>query len=165
VNPWPPLGVVKFQTRSLCIHADSSLHVGKRKSLGSLERDTSHRPRITKQETRFPNSQNRCWSAELQSLTTYYPLLRLAYEPPLIDPIGGLSLEVLLILPSFIVFTVGSARLTLWSMAKQPHHYAVAYPYLWDAIPWMVLGFPVLLAAWRSSRMSNEPRDGSGVQR
>jgi hypothetical protein len=55
--------------------------------------------------------------------------------------LGGLSLAILLILPSFIVFTVGSGRLTLWSSAKQANQYAVAYPYLWDAVPWMALGF------------------------
>ncbi len=59
----------------------------------------------------------------------------------LLTRLGGLSLAILLILPSCNVFTVGSARLTLWSMAKHPNHYAVAYPYLWDAVPWMALGF------------------------
>lgn len=54
--------------------------------------------------------------------------------------LGGLTLAILLIVPSCTVFTVGTTRLTMWSMAKQPNNYAVAYPYLWDAVPWMALG-------------------------
>jgi hypothetical protein len=53
----------------------------------------------------------------------------------LLERVSGLSLAVLLITPSGCSFSVGRARLTLWSMAHQPNHYAVAYPYLWDAVP------------------------------
>jgi len=59
----------------------------------------------------------------------------------LLPRLGGLSLAILLFLPSCNVLAVGSVRLTQWSMAKQPNHYDVAYPYLWDAVPWMTLGF------------------------
>ena len=54
--------------------------------------------------------------------------------------LGGLSLAVLLIMPSGYIFAVGSGRFALWSMAQQPNQYAVAYPYLLDAGPWMALG-------------------------
>jgi hypothetical protein len=59
----------------------------------------------------------------------------------LLKRLGSLSLAVLLLIPSGCVFEVGSRRLALWSMAQQPNQYAVAYPYLWDAVPWMALGF------------------------
>jgi hypothetical protein len=29
----------------------------------------------------------------------------------------------------------------MWSMAKHLNHYAVAFSYLWDAGPWMAVGF------------------------
>jgi len=54
--------------------------------------------------------------------------------------LGGLSLAVLLLMPSAYAFVVGGGRLALWSMAQQPNQYAVAYPYLADAVPWMALG-------------------------
>ncbi len=60
---------------------------------------------------------------------------------------GGLSLAVLLFIPSGCEFEAGSRRLASWSMARQPDYYAVAYPYLWDAIPWMTLGFLGLMGS------------------
>lgn len=65
----------------------------------------------------------------------------------LLERLTGLSLAVLLITPSACSFSVGSARLALWSMAQEPNHYAVAYPYLWDAVPWMTLGFIGLIGS------------------
>jgi len=59
----------------------------------------------------------------------------------LLTRLAGLSLAVLLIIPSVYVFAVGNERLVHWMMAQEPNRYAVAYPYLWDAVPWMTLGF------------------------
>ena len=61
--------------------------------------------------------------------------------------LGGLSLAILLIMPSGYVFAVGGGRLALWSMAQQPNQYAVAYPYLLDAVPWMALGLLGLIGS------------------
>lgn len=58
----------------------------------------------------------------------------------LLKRLGGLSLAFLLIIPSVYVFAVGNERLVHWMMAQEPNRYAVVYPYLWDAVPWMVLG-------------------------
>ena len=65
----------------------------------------------------------------------------------LLKRLGGLSLAVLLIMPSGYAFVVGIGRLALWSMAQQPNQYAVAYPYLLDAGPWMALGLLGLIGS------------------
>ena len=65
----------------------------------------------------------------------------------LLKRLGGLSLAVLLIMPSGYAFVVGVGRLALWSMAQQPNQYAVAYPYLLDAGPWMALGLLGLIGS------------------
>ncbi len=68
-------------------------------------------------------------------------------EVRLLKRLGGLSLAVLLIMPSGYAFVVGGGRLALWSMAQQPNQYAVAYPYLADAVPWMALGLLGLIGS------------------
>jgi len=65
----------------------------------------------------------------------------------LLTRLGGLSFAVLLFIPSGCAFEAGSRRLALWSMAQEPNQYAVAYPYLWDAVPWMALGFLGLIGS------------------
>lgn len=65
----------------------------------------------------------------------------------LLKRLGGLSLAILLIMPSGYAFAVGGGRLALWSMAQQPNQYAVAYPYLLDAVPWMALGLLGLIGS------------------
>lgn len=65
----------------------------------------------------------------------------------LLTRLGGLSLAVLLIIPSGYVFAVGNERLVHWLMAQEPNRYAVAYPYLWDAVPWMALGLLGLIGS------------------
>lgn len=65
----------------------------------------------------------------------------------LLTRLGGLSLAVLLFIPSGCAFEAGSRRLALWSMAQEPNQYAVAYPYLWDAVPWMTLGLLGLIGS------------------
>jgi len=61
--------------------------------------------------------------------------------------LAGLSLAVLLIIPSGYVFAVGNERLVFWLMAREPDRYAVAYPYLWDAVPWTALGLLGLIGS------------------
>lgn len=68
-------------------------------------------------------------------------------EVRLLKRLGGLSLAVLLIMPSGYAFVEGGGRLALWSMAQQPNQYAVAYPYLADAVPWMALGLLGLIGS------------------
>ena len=58
----------------------------------------------------------------------------------LLKRLVGLCLAVLLLGTSGYVFFVGLGRLALWYGAQQPNQYAVAYPYLADAVPWMALG-------------------------
>ena len=65
----------------------------------------------------------------------------------LLERLGGLCLAVLLIGPSGYVLAVGGGRLALWWMAQQPNQYAVAYPYLLDAVPWMALGLLGLIGS------------------
>jgi hypothetical protein len=65
----------------------------------------------------------------------------------LLKRLVGLSLAILLIMPSGYTFIVGGGRLALWSMAQQPNQYAVAYPYLLDAVPWMALGLLGLIGS------------------
>lgn len=58
----------------------------------------------------------------------------------LLKRLGSLSLAVLLCIQSGFIFIVGGGRLALWLVAQRPNEYAVAYPYLADAVPWMALG-------------------------
>jgi hypothetical protein len=64
-----------------------------------------------------------------------------------LKPLVGLSLAVLLIIPSIYVFLVGNERLIHWLRAQEPNRYAVAYPYLSDAVPWMALGLLGLIGS------------------
>jgi hypothetical protein len=65
----------------------------------------------------------------------------------LLKRLGGLCLAVLLIVPSAYAFIIGGGRLALWWTAQQPSQYAVAYPYLADAVPWMALGLVGLIGS------------------
>lgn len=58
----------------------------------------------------------------------------------LVKRLGGVILAVLLIVPSGYVLGVGSGRLAIWLDAQHPNQYAVAYPYLSEAVPWMAFG-------------------------
>jgi hypothetical protein len=65
----------------------------------------------------------------------------------LLKRLSGLSIAILLLGPSGYVFFVGLGRLGLWYWAQQPNQYAVAYPYLLDAVPWMALGLLGLIGS------------------
>jgi len=65
----------------------------------------------------------------------------------LLKRLGGLCLAVLLIVPSAYALLMGGGRLVLWWTAQQPSQYAVAYPYLADAVPWMALGLLGLIGS------------------
>jgi hypothetical protein len=65
----------------------------------------------------------------------------------LLKRLGGLCLAVLLLSLSGYVFVVGVGRLALWWVAQQPDQYAVAYPYLLDAVPWMAFGLLGLIGS------------------
>jgi hypothetical protein len=54
--------------------------------------------------------------------------------------LSAIGLALLLSVPSGCAFLTGGARLALWSTARQPHQYAVDYPYLSDATPWIAMG-------------------------
>ena len=54
--------------------------------------------------------------------------------------LSAIGLALLLSVPSGCAFLTGSARLAIWSTARQPNEYAVDYPYLSDAMPWMAMG-------------------------
>jgi hypothetical protein len=66
---------------------------------------------------------------------------------PLLKRLGGLCLAVLLLGPSAYAFIKGSGRLALWWTAHQLSQYAVAYPYLSDAVPWMASGLLGLIGS------------------
>ncbi len=51
-----------------------------------------------------------------------------------------IGLALLLSVPSGCALLTGGARLALWSTPRQPHEYAVDYPYLSDAMPWIAMG-------------------------
>jgi hypothetical protein len=61
--------------------------------------------------------------------------------------LGDLCLAVLLLGPSAYAFIQGGGRLALWWTAHQPSQYAVAYPYLGDAVPWMASGLLGLIGS------------------
>lgn len=65
----------------------------------------------------------------------------------LLKRLCSLCLAVLLLSLSGYVFALGGGRLALWWMAQQPNQYAVAYPYLLDAVPWMALGLLGLIGS------------------
>src|SRR5688572_5279151 len=65
----------------------------------------------------------------------------------LLERLGGLCLAVLLLGPSAYAFIKGGGRLALWWTAHQPSQYAVAYPYLGDAVPWMASGLLGLIGS------------------
>jgi hypothetical protein len=65
----------------------------------------------------------------------------------LLKRLSALSIAILLLGPSAYVLFVGVGRLGLWYLAHQPNEYAVAYPYLLDAIPWMALGLLGLIGS------------------
>ena len=54
--------------------------------------------------------------------------------------LSAIGLALLLSVPSGCAILTGGARLAIWSTARQPHQYAVNYPYLSDAMPWMAMG-------------------------
>ena len=54
--------------------------------------------------------------------------------------LSAIGLALLLSVPSGCALLTGGAHLALWSTARQSHQYAVDYPYLSDATPWIAMG-------------------------
>ena len=64
-----------------------------------------------------------------------------------LNRLGAVCLAIGLMGPCALALISGGGRLILWFSAQRPNHYASAYPFLADAVPWMALGLLGLLGS------------------